>query len=182
MAKTKAFDVAGVGGGDVQTSSQISQERAKQLAKDWSGVGYRAYRRVTNGETTYASGLPIGEETVKMAHEFDTWLDSGSYNGKIYRGINLTDDQVSSLEVGAVVDQMGISSWSKDKAVAEKFSTFGDDNQVVLSMDRTKRGRDIEAYSDVRLEREVTLSSKSSQVIRKIRRKSGIIFIDLEEV
>ena len=85
-------------------------------------------------------------------------------------------------EVGAVVDQMGISSWSKDKAVAEQFSTFGDDNQVVLSMDRTKRGRDIEVYSDVRLEREVTISSKSSQVIRKIKRKSGIIFIDLEEV
>ena len=113
--------------------------------------------------------------TVKQAQEFDDWLNSGSYDGVLYRGKGVSKAEYSaimSLEPGDLYGQDGPSSFSKSESVARSFANAGfspaDSNmRVVFVLEGgTNCGRDVSMDSGF-AEHEVIVGSASQLVLTK---------------
>lgn len=156
----------------------------EQLALEWSGSSYRTWRRALNGKGRW-DGAEVDPADLADARTWDEYVDSGSYNyGDIYRGVNIKDEILEQMKVGAVIDQIGTSSWTADRGVANDFSGYNDYNRVVFVLEGgTSHGRDTMGMSERPSEWEVTVSSRSQQEITAVHTlKSGIIEIRLKEV
>lgn len=130
---------------------------------------------------------PEGEVQEKRTRALDVELERQNYNDEIRLGVSLSDDVLETYEVGATINQKGISSWSAKSYVADGYaidaqSDFGGNAVVFVMQNGTRKGGDTHEMSIYPHEAEVTLSSKSSQVITKKRTENGIIYIYVEEV
>lgn len=108
--------------------------------------------------------------------------------GVLYRGIGLTDDELSKLSVGVKINQNGVSSWSSESSIADDFSKLtyeaGTKNPVIF-VDKTDGRRtalSIMSMSGELSEYEVIYSSRSKFEIISIKVTNGVTYIDVKEV
>lgn len=162
-------------GDDAYTEGEI-----EGLVDYWCGFGYRDIRGAYQGNPKYTDN----KQNYRRLERLDKWLDSGAYPDEIYRGVNLKPDVFDKLRPGAVIDQLGPSSWTKDRSIADEFSSYNDYHRVVFIMKGgTRRGRDLTDIPGNGVESEVALSSHSKQAITAVQStKSGIIEVYVEEV
>ena len=142
-----------------------------------SDVGY--YKKIRDGKAP--EHLKNIETYIKKAPVWDGM-------GTLYRGISLKDDQLSNFKEGSVIDMKGLSSWSSDNKVAEKFTTIGlkkkeakDVQKVIFVMEKCNSGTAISHLSEIPIEKEIVVSSKTKFKIKKIEssdKKTTTIYVE----
>jgi len=86
------------------------------------------------------------------------------YDEPIFRGMVLPETINSKLKSGQRINMKGVSSWSSTGKVAEQFGN------TIFVTSNVSRAVAISAFSHIKSEREVIVSSKSSFIIRSIKR------------
>lgn len=143
----------------------------------------RAYQRgeKVNDQQEIAGIAEDIEEYIKKAPRWN--------GGETYRGMGLSDDDLSKYTLGSVHDMGGVSSWSSEEEIARQFGDeykkkFG--NSVILHSKTQKKGtaiRHLSKYPGESGENEVIASNESQyKVIDKKMDKDGRIHIYMEEV
>lgn len=208
MAKSKAFDVSSLNGGGAGKQNKDDDLVSRACApdqddwwnikdgysldetfalenddapfselSDWCGNYYYDIREASAGNSKDA-------ENMRRASKLESYIaENPGFSGTLYRGIGVDRKTLDNLKVGATIDQKGISSWSRHLDTADNFAYSGTGNAtnpVIFRMRGSSQARDISSYN--KHEAEVLLSSKSEQVITRVTRKNGIMYIDVEEV
>ena len=119
------------------------------------------------------------EEYIKVAPRWNA--------GETYRGVTLSDKELSSYTVGSTLDMGGMSSWSSKKSVASDFAhrnaTYERPNSVMFHCDTQSKGTGIRHMSVIELEDEVLCSKDAKyQVLKVETQDDGITHIFLKEV
>lgn len=119
------------------------------------------------------------EEYIKVAPRWN--------GGETYRGVTLSDKELSSYTVGSTLDMGGMSSWSSKKSVASDFAnrnaTYERPNSVMFHCDTQSKGTGIRHMSVIELEDEVLCSKDAKyQVLKVETQDDGITHIFLKEV
>ncbi len=124
------------------------------------------------------------EEYIKKAPRWN--------GGETYRGIGLSDDDLSKYTLGSVHDMGGVSSWSSEEEIARQFADHyhgeevGMDNAVILHSKTQNKGtaiRHLSKYPGEKGENEVIVSKESRyKVIDKKMDGDGRTHIYMEEV
>jgi hypothetical protein len=158
---------SGPQGGDGGDSSEneISSESINKAAED---DRFKSFKKGTNLEKTLDAycgrgsqvNYDIREGKLTPASEafiknMDNSLNSlPDYKGEVYRGINDPKGAVLSEiknNVGGVIEWQGYSSTTRDKSKTEDFG-----KDVFFSI-KSKTGKDIEKYSNIKSEQEVLM-------------------------
>ena len=103
--------------------------------------------------------------------------------GTVYRGISVPKDfDVSQYKKGAVIDMMGMSSWSSSKLIADGFSV-GDKRVVfVNNRKKSKNGTSVKRLSDYKNEQEVLSSNKARWKVDSQETQGKITYVYVHEV
>lgn len=146
----------------------------------------RAYQRgeKVNDQQEIAGIAEDIEEYIKKAPRWN--------GGETYRGIGLSDDDLSKYTLGSVHDMGGVSSWSSKEEIARQFADHyhgeevGIDNAVILHSKTQNKGtaiRHLSKYPGEKGENEVIASKESRyKVIDKKMDGDGRTHIYMEEV
>lgn len=129
------------------------------------------------------------EADIKKAEIIHDYIERApKYEGTIYRGIKLTDEQVKSLQKGGdFVENGRLSSWTSDNAVAHQFADYDvADNQkaVILSMKNPKHGTPVAHLSIYGKEEQEVLVSNMKNPKYKIAKVTEIdnkVYVEIEE-
>lgn len=160
----------------------VSEKEARDINKNiasYTGTGFLKIRDLSNRDFDEARSL------------IDKYIEKAPpYDGEIYRGLAFNDGGNFSkdLQNGNVIDMKGISSWSSNQEIAEKFinklnnATYG-----VLFNCKNKKGVGIHHLSVLPNEEEVLQSSNAKFKINNVKvftNKRGlkVYQIDCEEV
>lgn len=100
--------------------------------------------------------------------------------GTLYRGLDLTDNQLKALKVGeSLKEDERLTSYSKDFEIAQDFSQRNMDqysrlgHNPVIVKEKNGKGVDITGHSKYSSESEVIVSAKGAPTITKIEEKTG---------
>lgn len=173
---------------DVRRGSgrSISEEEASKMLhgiRSFSGTAHTRIRGAYNNPNA-------DSKDAELMRSVDDYINaSPKWEGKVYRGINVTNEQAREILSGNPIDMLGPSSWSSDQSVAECFSNGYKDVRIVFTLDNNKSGASIAhigTYDGI--ESEVTAPSgikyqfDGAKRVRDIRDKdSEIIFINVHE-
>lgn len=168
------------GRGASSASSAISSAgsmTAEEAILDFTKEGYRAVRAYQEGKIQ-DDGI-IGKQSEIIEQYI---LENGGLSAETYRGIIL--ESMPTYTKGDIIDMRGTSSWSTSLGSAKEFGTprmhgtFG----VIFTSNGQKRGVDISAMSDAAHEHEVIVSRESEWIVKGVKKKGSIYYVDLEEV
>jgi cation transport regulator len=164
------FSDAGIDADDEMINSTIKS------VTDFTDGDYRRIRSDPEGEKAQAI-----EKYIEAAPKY-----SGD---EIYRGIGLTESQLSSISDGDIIDMKGISSWSSDKDKAEEYSVtqsaFSDDvNIAVVLTVRPKTAVSITHLTQYPKEKELLYGSKTKfKVLSKKKYSDADAYaVEVEEI
>ena len=109
----------------------------------------------------------------------------------LFRGVNTSEDFISSLSVGGGIDMKGISSWSSEEGVAKKFTKAGyatgigsakeQGSGAIFILKKSKNSTAVSHLSEVPHESEVVLSGKVKLKVTSIKKGVPNI-IEIEEI
>lgn len=165
------------------SGKNISKEEAGKMLHgihSFSGTGYSRIRGAYNNP----NADPKDAELMKSVDDYIN--SSPKWEGRVYRGINVTNEQANEILSGKPIDMLGPSSWSSDQSVAERFSNGYKDTRIVFVLDNNKSGASIThigSYDGI--ESEVTAPSGVKYQFdgaKRVKNKgSEIIFINVHE-
>lgn len=157
---------------------QISEEKAKAMAESiysYASSAYEAIRAGSRGEdNNFKIEAENCEEFIKASPK---WA-----GGKIYRGIEIYDeaDMYAILDKagkGQPIDMRGISSWTSEQSVAEKFAKGLYPIVFITNGTSTKNGTSIKHLARYEDEDEVLVSKDAVFTPTKIEKAYGMIYI-----
>lgn len=103
--------------------------------------------------------------------------------GTVYRGIGVPEDfDVSQYKKGAVIDMMGMSSWSSSKSVADNFAVGEKEVVFVNNSKKSKNGTSVKRLSDYKGEEEVLFSNKARWKVDSQEAKGKLTYVYVHEV
>lgn len=103
--------------------------------------------------------------------------------GTVYRGIGVPEDfDVSQYKKGAVIDMMGMSSWSSSKSVANNFAVGNKEVVFVNNSKKSKNGTSVKRLSDYKGEEEVLFSNKARWKVDSQETKGKLTYVYVHEV
>jgi hypothetical protein len=143
---------------------------------DYSGSSYKKIRAAQSGKGGSAKDKQAGDRLEKLIDLSPKWG-----GGELYRGINISSEQIKSLSKGSTLDMAGTSSWSSDKKNAETFLRGGG-SKVMFVLPSTKRGTSINHLSSIPGEHEVIVSKKSKFTVEQTKKGRGVTYVYLSEV
>lgn len=104
----------------------------------------------------------------------------------LYRGLNLTKKDVKELTPGKMMNFLGVSSWSEDRGVSERFletSFVKKGPQKVLFIDEDKDRKKAMAYPLARVDdKEILQSGSKNFRIKDVKEKDGYTEVYVEAV
>lgn len=148
-------------------------EKDQQMVYDYTGAGYFINHRLRSGK--------IDEADKKYVNDLNTALDKlPNFSGEVYRAIsvdNLSDyfNDFKNIK-GSTIQYDAFTSTTKDKNVLKSFP------QDVLFTIKSKSGKGIEEWSDVKKEQEVLFKAGSQFKVSKVKMVKGQCHIELAEV
>lgn len=111
---------------------------------------------------------------------------SPKYDGTIYRGLTtVKDSKIANIDIGDVIDMNGISSWTSDLKVAEKFSrddVDSSDLSMVFEVAKTDKGTSIVHLARFEKEKEVLVSAKAQYKVLSGYMDRDVYHVILEEL
>ena len=136
-------------------SEQYNQSALEQIIKD-TGFSENKAKQLQSDMHDYLGGDYAGFVNGKYPDKVKR-IDEGlskmpSYNGEIYRGMNVDNDTMKSFEnlkEGDPIKMKSISSWSSNKEVATDYGgIYGkDNNSVIFVCDNNKSGSGVQHIS-----------------------------------
>lgn len=170
---------------DVLQGSGISvspETAAKMLysVEFFTGTGYSRIRNA------YEQPDADARSTEAMRALDDYLRAAPKWEGRVYRGINVSRETAEELLSGKPIDMHGPASWSSDQGVAESFSDGYRDVRIVFEMEKNKSGVSVTHIGSCGdSEAEVLAPSGIRYTPDRVRRvqrgKSEIIYIDVHE-
>ena len=149
---------------DIQAYSGFDKDKTERVYDALCGV---------NGENCYFNGLDTeiramsNSETAAKAKEIQDYINaSPKYDGTIYRGMSMSDEQLAILQVGGVFNEekYAVSSWSSKEMVGQRYasSSFNENggNRVVFEYDNPSQGTPVQHLSVFETESEVLVNNK----------------------
>lgn len=127
------------------------------------------------------------DERLKISHVklfVDEFIKaSPAWPATLYRGVNLDYDELTCyLENPNEVSMNGISSWSTQLDIAEKYSQGTESTSVVYVLNKNLSATNISHLSLFYFEREVIAPSDVKYTITNKELKENILYIYLEEL
>ena len=136
---------------------KATADRYVEALKAFTGPDYRDLRKaIYNNDTNskYYENAVAVEDFIKNSPK---WA-----GGTVYRGIHVPEDfDVSQYKKGAVVDMMGMSSWTTSPYVADSFSSGSNRIIFVNNSKKSKNGTSVMRLSKFKSEKEVLFSNKA---------------------
>lgn len=148
----------------------INKEQAEEIQ---DGIDYytsNGYNKVRDKDATF-------DKAILARKNIEKYIENApKYDGKIYRGIQLREEQkgyLNNLQIGSKIDMGGISSWSSSYSVGEKFSQYKNRPYSIIFESENKNGVGIEhlSLSHGFGENEVLQSEKAQFKIKSITNK-----------
>ena len=170
---------------DVHAGSgrNVSEQEASRMLhgiQAFSGCAFSRIRSAYNNPNAYSKDAELMQAVDDYIHSAPKW------EGRVYRGINVTKEQAAGILSGGPIDMLGPSSWSSELNVAERFSDGYKDVRIVFVLDDNKSGASITHIGSWDgTESEVTAPSGVKYQFdgaKRVKSKgSEIIFIDVHE-
>lgn len=170
---------------DVRRGSgrNISEEEARKML-----YGIHSFSGTASTRIRSAYNNPNADsKDAQLMRSVDDYINSSpKWEGKVYRGINVTNEQENKILSGNPIDMLGPSSWSSERSVAERFSNGYKDVRIVFVLDNNKSGASITHIGSWDgIESEVTAPSGVKYQFDGVKRvkdsDSEIIFINVHE-
>lgn len=141
----------------------------------------------------YQQGLEVKnqQEIAQIADDIEDYIKKAPRwnGGETFRGVGLSDKDLSAYTIGSTHDMKGVSSWSSEEEIARQ---FGDEykksvgNSIILHSPTQSKGtaiRHLSKYPGDDGENEVIASKQSRyKVIGKKTDADGRIHVYMEEV
>lgn len=103
--------------------------------------------------------------------------------GTVYRGIHVPEDfDVSQYKKGAVIDMMGMSSWSSSPHVAADFAVGAKKVIFVNDSNKSKNGTSVKRLSHYKNEQEVLFSNKARWKVDSQETSGKTTYVYVHEV
>jgi hypothetical protein len=192
-AITKHYDALGTDQEKIDFISKnlgVSKEKAEEYNVSVAQYGGFSFKEIR--KASYVGGTEFDEEifagkTVtsanKIAKNLEEFIEkSPNWDGDIYRGINLPRWTLNEFKQGDIIDMQGISSWSSNAEVANKFAKKGLDEKVIFHSKGTKQGTSIRHLAHYTEEDEVMISAKAKWSITNIQKVDDVTHIYVEEL
>lgn len=153
----------------VMTDTGMDKDRAVEVIdslQSYTGSYYKSIRNLDLNTPGVVSKRNDIEEFISK---------SPSYDGKIYRGIRMKDDDdakkfLSNLNVDNTIDMEGISSWSSNEKIALDFADGGEYKPIGIIFEcENKSGVGIQYLSTASHESEVIQSAMTKFKITEIK-------------
>ena len=123
-----------------QSGKVISEEKAEKMfngIRDFSGL------YSTDIRNAYLNP-DMSEDDTEVLKNLDEYLQfAPRWEGKIYRGINVSPKVARSILSKSDIDMLGPSSWSSEESVAQRFSYGKEKVRMVFVLDDNKSGSSI---------------------------------------
>ena len=103
--------------------------------------------------------------------------------GTVYRGISVPEGfDVSQYKKGAVIDMMGMSSWSSSIQIANNFSVGSKRIIFINDSKKSKNGTSVKRLSDYKSEEEVLFSNKARWKVDSQETEGNKTYVYVHEV
>ena len=103
--------------------------------------------------------------------------------GTVYRGIHVDEGfDVSKYKKGAVIDMMGMSSWTSSSEVAEDFAAGGKHIIFVNTSKKSKNGTSVKRLSKFKTEQEVLFSNEARWKVDSQETQGHTTYVYVHEV
>lgn len=103
--------------------------------------------------------------------------------GTLYRGIHVPEDfDVSQYKKGAVVDMMGMSSWTSSEYVADSFAIGSKRVIFINNSKKSKNGTSVKRLSNYKHEQEVLFSNKAKWKVDSQETNGKTTYVYVHEV
>ena len=157
---------------------KATADRYVEALKAFTGSDYRDLRKaIYNNDTKseyYEKAVAV-EDFIKNSPK---WA-----GGTVYRGISIPEDfDVSQYKKGAVIDMMGMSSWTTSAYVADSFSLGSKRIIFVNTSKKSKNGTSVMRLSKFKSEREVLFSNKARWKVDSQETNGETTYVYVHEV
>ena len=163
--------------GDSNKYMNVTNSGGYYDAKSWFYGGDSQIRVATSGEF---------KEKAEIIHDYIT--KAPKYEGEIYRGLSLPEEQISLFKKGGTFEETGhLSSWTSSVDVADMFAQGRSEEMgtlpVIIKTKNPQYGTPISHLSIFGQEElEVLVSNFENRTyqIADVTKKNGVVFIELE--
>lgn len=157
---------------------KATADRYVEALKAFTSSDYRDLRKaIYNNDTNskyYEKAVAV-EDFIKNSPK---WA-----GGTVYRGISIPKDfDVSQYKKGAVVDMMGMSSWTTSPYVADSFSLGSNRIIFVNTSKKSKNGTSVMRLSKFKSEKEVLFSNKAKWKVDSQETNGETTYVYVHEV
>ena len=178
-AASKAADIdvpGGKGSSSPDAPNDLTHDEREALL-DYTGGAHRLLNSgLRSGGPLWPSSL--NDLDANLSHALDKLPD---YDGRSYRGTNLRQEVLDSMQPGGTHTDPGYLSSSTDINMAESFRDRGDSNALITIDGKT--GTDIEPFSSNRGESEILFTGGTTfEVVSKTQNPHGVWEIHLREL
>lgn len=157
---------------------KATADRYVDALNAFTGPDYRDLRKaIYNNDTKseyYEKAVAV-EDFIKNSPK---WA-----GGTVYRGIHVPEDfDVSQYKKGAVIDMMGMSSWTTSPYVADSFSAGAGQVIFVNTSKKSKNGTSVMRLSKFKSEKEVLFSNKARWKVDSQETNGNTTYVYVHEV
>lgn len=145
-------------------------ERYSKSLEAYTGVFYDDIKKAYRNKY---SGKKVDKGFEKYSNDLDDFIyRSEKYEGTIYRGLSLTEDDASeiiqNLKKGKTMDMQGVSSWSSNRNISISFADTKDkEKEICLLFNvENKSGTSIRELSEFPIEDEVLHPTTSRYILK----------------
>lgn len=157
---------------------KATADRYVEALKAFTGPDYRDLRKAiynNDANSKYYEKAVAVEDFIKNSPK---WA-----GGTVYRGIHVPEDfDVSQYKKGAVVDMMGMSSWTTSPYVADSFSSGSNRIIFVNNSKKSKNGTSVMRLSKFKSEKEVLFSNKARWKVDSQETSGETTYVYVHEV
>lgn len=173
----------------IQNQLGVSSQKAKEYSE--ALYFYTDYLDNVKKLRAYQMGENVKNvsEIARREQDLEDYIENApKWNGgETFRGVKLTEDELSQYEVGSEHNMLGTSSWSSNEDIAIGYSGYGNPpsgkRSVVFHSPTQTNGTSVRHLSPFANEDEVLVSKKSKyRVLKMFKSQDGINHIYLEEV
>ncbi len=172
----------------IQNQLGVSSQKAKEYSE--ALYFYTDYLDNVKKLRAYQMGENVKNvsEIARREQDLEDYIENApKWNGgETFRGVKLTEDELSRYEVCSEHNMLGTSSWSSNEDIAIGYSGYGNSpsgkQSVVFHSPTQTNGTSVRHLSPFANEDEVLVSKKSKyRVLKMFKSQDGINHIYLEE-
>lgn len=203
--KGRPGEIGGSGGGETEIKTlstyqaiiqnqfaakgdSISLERANEVLQSLNSFKGNAtpIRMLQTGQEVDPRLLKImkvsKESMIKDGENIEEWIKTApNYEGPLYRGVTLTQEDFDALKVNTPTNQLGISSWTGNETFARGYSTRYEGVPVIFKMSNSLQTAAYSSLGFKGIDDEILMSKDAQQVVTNIQQTDNLWEVTLSD-